>query len=119
MRAEELEEVGDRHVDRDGEHAELRRALLPQRVVVLEDAHLRVGRRRVGGAETAQLATWAGEIQWQRRGLGSACTHMPLEFLYRRIPGIKRYCVAFQRNFVHGFIKCRLVEWRHIELEGK
>ena len=47
MRAEELEEVGDGHVDWDGEHAELGRALLPQRVVVLEDAHLR---GRSGGA---------------------------------------------------------------------
>ena len=47
MRAEELEEVGDGHVDRDGEHAELGRALLREDVVVLEDAHLcGVGGRR-------------------------------------------------------------------------
>ncbi len=40
VRSEELEEVRDGHVDRDGEHAELGRALVPERIIVLEDSHL-------------------------------------------------------------------------------
>ena len=60
--AEDLEEVGDRHVDRDGEHAELGRALLPEHVVVLEDAHLGGVRHQKSG----ESATRAMESQRQR-----------------------------------------------------
>ena len=61
VRAEELEEVGDGHVDRDGENAELGRALLREHIVVLEDAHLssapKVLSQRLGPVKSKQRVT--------------------------------------------------------------
>ena len=102
VRAEELEEVGDGHVDRDGENAELGRALLREHIVVLEDAHLGCG---VVGTESAESAIGASEIKAKGYKLDSACTHMSLEFLNRRIPSIKRDSIAFCSNIFQGFIQ--------------
>ena len=87
MRAEELEEVGDGHVDRDGEHAELGRALLREDVVVLEDAHLcvRCGRPP---QELSQQCLGAGECQRQKMLIGqSVCAPTcPLNFCIAGFP---------------------------------